>query len=41
MFVELGLAVGSVYLYNYLNAAEERKFKNNFNEVMLKTGNKK
>ncbi|NOW07881.1 FtsK/SpoIIIE domain-containing protein [Clostridium beijerinckii] len=38
MFVELGLAVGSVYLYNYLNAAEERKFKNNFNEVMLKTG---
>jgi len=38
MFVELGLAVGSVYLYNYLNAAEERKFKNSFNEVMLKTG---
>ncbi|WP_026887744.1 FtsK/SpoIIIE domain-containing protein [Clostridium beijerinckii] len=38
MFVELGLAVGTVSLYNYLNSAAERKFKNNFNEVMLKSG---
>lgn len=38
MFVELGISVGIVSLYNYLNSADERKFKNNFNEVMIKTG---
>ncbi|MCI1478202.1 MAG: hypothetical protein LKH93_19750 [Clostridium beijerinckii] len=38
MFIELSLAIGSVSLYNYLNSSDERKFKNNFNDVMLKTG---
>lgn len=38
MFIELGLAIGSVSLYNYLNSSDERKFKNSFTEVMLKTG---
>lgn len=38
MFVELGLAIAGTYVYNYLNTKDERKFKNNFKEVMLKTG---
>lgn len=38
MFTELGLAVLGTYAYNYLNTADERKFKNNFSEVMIKTG---
>jgi hypothetical protein len=38
MFVELGLAIGGTCLYNYLNEADERKFKKNFEEVMISTG---
>ncbi len=38
MFVELGLAIVGTYMYNYLNTADERKFKNDFNEIMNATG---
>ncbi len=38
MFVELGLAIAGTYIYNYLNTADERKFKNDFNEIMNATG---
>lgn len=38
MFVEIGLAIGGTYLYNYLSEADERKFKNNFEKVMISTG---
>lgn len=38
MITELGLIGLGTYMYNYLNTMEERKFKNNFNEIMLKTG---
>lgn len=38
MFVELGISVGLVSLYNYFSSSDERKFKNSFTEVMLKTG---
>lgn len=34
MFVELGISIGAVSLYNYLNSGEERKFKRNFNESL-------
>ncbi|NFR85643.1 hypothetical protein FDE85_02360 [Clostridium botulinum] len=38
MFVELGLAIAGTYMYNYLNTADERKFKNDFNEIMRGMG---
>ncbi len=38
MFVELGLAIAGTYMYNYLNTADERKFKNSFREIMDSTG---
>ncbi|NFI61527.1 hypothetical protein FDA39_17025, partial [Clostridium botulinum] len=38
MFVELGLAIAGTYMYNYLNTTDERKFKNDFNEIMNATG---
>lgn len=38
MITELLLAAGSVYAYNWLNEADERKFKNNFNKIMEGTG---
>ncbi|WP_061313847.1 FtsK/SpoIIIE domain-containing protein [Clostridium botulinum] len=34
MFVELGLAAAGFYAYNWLNKSDERKFKNDFNEIM-------
>lgn len=38
MFVELGLAIAGTYMYNYLNTADERKFKNDIHAIytMLK-----
>ena len=38
MFVEIGLAKAGTYMYNNLNTADERKFKNDFNEIMNATG---
>lgn len=38
MIVELGTAIIGTYAYNYLNTLDERKFKKNFDDIMLKTG---
>ncbi len=38
MITELGLAILGTYAYNYLNTSDERKFKNNFNKVMIGSG---
>ncbi|HBJ1647835.1 TPA: hypothetical protein LA462_002350 [Clostridium botulinum] len=38
MFVELGLAILGTYAYNYLNTKEERKFKNEFIDIMKAAG---
>lgn len=38
MIVELGLAIAGTYAWNYLNAKDERKLKNKFENIMIKSG---
>lgn len=38
MITEFALAGLGTYLWNYINTSDERKFKNNFKEIMIKSG---
>lgn len=38
MITELGLAILGTYAWNYLNSKDERKLKNKFENIMIKSG---
>lgn len=38
MIVELGVAIGCTYIYNYFISSDERKFKDDFKDILINAG---